>query len=182
MIFNSTQNNVMIVAHPDDEILFGYSALVSGGKWTVICCTNRSNDIRSKEFYKLMNHIGVEPVMLDYKDEWGGEFPAELGEELSRLICNYDNIVTHNEMGEYGHSQHKSLNKIVSNITTKNLYCFGSAGDGSPLPFRILKDKVELLSMYDSQYALDAYDWSDGNSCMIKYVANESFMKHGGKK
>ena len=49
----------MIVAHPDDESLFGGEALTSSGGWTVICVTNGTNEQRRREFIEAMNSIGV---------------------------------------------------------------------------------------------------------------------------
>ena len=48
----------MIVAHPDDEVLWGGINL-SLSDWVVICSTHKNDPVRSKEFYKTMSFVGV---------------------------------------------------------------------------------------------------------------------------
>ena len=43
-------NKVMIVAHPDDELIFGGAELIQNKGYKVICITNQDNIQRKKEF------------------------------------------------------------------------------------------------------------------------------------
>ena len=45
--------SLMIVAHPDDETIWGGSHLINGN-YTVLCITNGNNKKRKKEFMKVM--------------------------------------------------------------------------------------------------------------------------------
>ena len=46
-----TYQNIMIVAHPDDETIWGGGHLLKD-KYLVICLTNGNNKTREKEFVK----------------------------------------------------------------------------------------------------------------------------------
>ena len=53
-------DNLMFVAHPDDEILFFSKQLLNKKDLLVICMTNGDNKVRSQEFRKLMKEIDIE--------------------------------------------------------------------------------------------------------------------------
>lgn len=65
-------NKLMIVAHPDDEVLWGGGHLMEGG-YMVVCVTNGKNEVRSKEFYRVMKESGNEGIILDYPDKVRGK-------------------------------------------------------------------------------------------------------------
>lgn len=178
-MFNKSDKNLLIVAHPDDEILFAYSAITNGGFWKVICCTNKSNPVRSKEFNHIMKNLNIDHEMWDYPDVWGGGFPeVALKEDIIKSAANFNNIVTHSAHGEYGHSQHKALYSMINSIVNSNMYSFGH--DLEQLKFRELQNKIKLLELYNSQYMLDAYDWYDSkdrSNNIIKYVVSEGFKR-----
>ena len=48
---------LMVVAHPDDETLWGGAHLTEGG-WFVVCLTNGYNEVRKNEFYEVMKESG----------------------------------------------------------------------------------------------------------------------------
>lgn len=168
-------NNLMIVAHPDDEVLFGYSQL-RNKNWTVLCLTNKSNQLRCIEFINMSEALDIESIILDHPDIWEGSFDKEqvtqnIKHSLSR--SKFDNVLTHNATGEYGHTQHKALHQIVANVIPKNLYVFKEST--TILPFDILKEKLEILSIYQSQKDLGLYEWN--NSQLMKYVVSEGIEK-----
>ncbi len=163
-----TSNNLMIVAHPDDESVFGGGVLIKnphtgfGSKerdkehWKIICLTNKNNKIRSLEFKRAMEFLNIEDYELwDFIDsetiEWTEKEVSEISNRLENIIQEkeYDAIFTHSLEGEYGHQQHKHIHKIVKNLVNKNLFVFGN-GD-SKLNKNILLKKLELLKIYNSQ-------------------------------
>jgi hypothetical protein len=110
--------NLMIVAHPDDEIIFGGNELFNGEKYLVIYCTNdfkRINIIKKISHDKKFNAIiychvdSVNKNML---------FSIKLYEDIKFIIKenNFKKIITHNSDGEYGHIQHILVHKMISNI------------------------------------------------------------------
>ena len=54
--------SLMIVAHPDDEILWGGASL-SHHRYVVVCMTNGDHPIRSVEFERVMLRSGKESMM-----------------------------------------------------------------------------------------------------------------------
>ena len=124
----------MIVAHPDDESIFGGHVL--NADWKVICVTNANNIKRATEFKNVMNKTGSLCEMWDFTDHKHYNFGGRETRLLYKLKTefganNYEMIVTHNLTGDYGHLQHKLLSEIVTKIANKNiLYYFNLTNDG----------------------------------------------------
>ena len=153
-------SKVMIVAHPDDESLFGGEALTSSGGWTVICVTNGTNQQRRREFIEAMSSIGVNYSMLCHFDHLdSGNFSGRLEEQLKALLneFQYDMVVTHNERGEYAHPQHRAVHRIVRRlVTNRPLYVFDHPWTARP---RMSAAKRALLAHYESQRVSIEFAW-----------------------
>lgn len=174
--------NLMIVAHPDDETIFGYSQLREGD-WYVVSVTNGDHPVRSREFGTAMDALGLKHEMWAFKDEWGGGFdPYRVGQWVRDLMGrgNFQKVVTHNGLGEYGHTQHSSLHVIVKeNVPRSIFYTFNPDGT-QYLPFQILAEKLKILECYASQKQLGLFEWYDQTkpeNCMMKYVVHEGIRK-----
>lgn len=123
----SKVTNLMIVAHPDDETIFGGAHLLSD-KWLVVCMTNGDNNIRSVEFKNVMDYSEDEFIHLDYCDDktsmdYGWEYDElSIQADIKSLMSykKWDTIVTHNPKGEYGHTHHKYLNCWGTQIFKSN--------------------------------------------------------------
>ncbi len=151
-------SRLMIVAHPDDESLFGGEALISFAGWMVVCVTNAGNAIRRDEFEKAMTSIGANYVMLDHADHLAsGNFDPELERQLAQILreAPWEMIVTHNKDGEYGHAQHKALHRMVARLVPGGrFFVFGTRFSGRG---RISPAKARLLSWYASQDSIRRY-------------------------
>lgn len=147
-----TPSRLMIVAHPDDESLFGGEALTSSGHWMVVCVTNASNETRRRELAAAMQSIGASYTMLDHADDLhNGNFSPLLETQLRALVdaAPYELIVTHGPSGEYGHPQHRAVHALVRRLAAgRPLYVFGTAWRLWP---RISAAKRSLLAHYPSQ-------------------------------
>ena len=132
----SLYNKVMIVAHPDDEILWGGANLIRDN-YFVVCITNGYNLARANDFREILKFTNNSGIILNYPDiqdniidDWS-EIENGILKDLSTIL-NYQNwgkIVTHGPDGTTGHYHHKKLNQYVTKITKKfnihkNLYYF----------------------------------------------------------
>ena len=119
----SSANKLMIVAHPDDETLWGGGHLAQGG-WFVVCLTNGHNQIRNVEFYNAMRTLGANAIILSYpdktdgkRDSWG-EVKKWILEDINTVVGykNWDEIATHNPDGEYGHVHHRMISQYTTEV------------------------------------------------------------------
>jgi hypothetical protein len=141
--------NLMVVAHPDDESLFGGAALLNGEQWEVICVTNSKNVVRAREFTEAMHQANASFQIWDYpdNDNFWKTLPTLTNDLAKILKTSYQKVVTHNIMGEYGHGHHVCLHKIMLGLKSP-FYCFAQ---GKPLPEEIWQKKLALISVYHSQ-------------------------------
>tara|TARA_R100000750_G_C2316003_1_gene84417 strand:+ start:134 stop:616 length:483 start_codon:yes stop_codon:yes gene_type:complete len=149
----------MIVAHPDDEALFGGAELLThADEYKVVAVDKYHNDVRRKEFISSMEFIGIK----DY-EHWtgykGGEdyYREKLIYELLRVLRerDYKKIVTHNEDGEYGHPRHRALHDILKHLRPDILWCFDKS-ENRMSPSMYAHKKV-LMGLYKSQK--EVLDW-----------------------
>ena len=64
--------SLMIVAHPDDETIWGGSHLINGN-YTVLCITNGNNKKRKKEFMNVMEKTHSKGIILSFPDKTKGK-------------------------------------------------------------------------------------------------------------
>lgn len=163
--------NIMIVAHPDDETIWGGMHLIKD-KYLVICLTNGNNKTRAQEFNDVIKQTDDLGIILDYPDKTNGKrdnwsnSQKNIKNDLNYLLQkqSFSKIVTHNPSGEYGHQHHKMTSSIVTDIAktlnkTDCLYYFGKYyKKTSPMLSmkptfneELLKQKNQLISKYSSQ-------------------------------
>jgi len=142
-------NKLLIVAHPDDEVLWGGINLSLQSGWFVICSTHKNDPIRSKEFYKTMSLMGVSNYkMFDVKDDEHNDSQYD-GSEFEKYIEKISSypwglVLTHNNTGEYGHLHHRKVNAIVKKYF-KKVKVFTS---GYKNTYSELTSKKQLLQYY----------------------------------
>ena len=157
--YNANQyKKLMIVAHPDDETLWGGANLFKD-RYFVVCLTNGFNLKRTNDFKELLKFTNNSGIILNYpdvqdhiRDDWS-EVKAGILKDLSKLL-NYqywDKIVTHGPDGTTGHIHHKKTCKYVTTIVKKynvynNLYYFGKFYKKGKLPKNLTRISDEELS------------------------------------
>lgn len=161
---------LMIVAHPDDEMLWGGAELLKDD-YLVVCVTCGSDNRRVKEFETVMNRTKDAFVMLGYPDKTNGErdnwdtVRDAIIEDIENIykLKNWKEVVTHNPEGEYEHIHHKMTNTIVTDaVDHDRLYYFGKYhskrdleenGDEDLVKVdeQILEEKEEILNLYVTQ-------------------------------
>tara|TARA_R110001592_G_scaffold319159_1_gene596602 strand:+ start:121 stop:1554 length:1434 start_codon:yes stop_codon:yes gene_type:complete len=183
--FNDYQTTkLMIISHPDDELIFGGVELIKHGpEYKVICLTNNSNNIRKSEFKSVMEKLNIGSwEMLNYEDTLHPTQKFNLQDIIT--YKNWDKIVTHNPIGEYGHPQHKLAFDAVKK-ETNNFYVFSKSNE--KLEQDYLDYKVELLRLYKSeqpvinQIKTKNGSWFKSNSD-TNYIEYESITKYDKNK
>lgn len=137
---------LMIVAHPDDESLFGGGRLLKS-KWKVVCITNGNNPIRRNEFEQVMRITNSDYEIWNYPDKRKPFSENSLIIDIKRVIEGFDEILTHGELGEYGHIHHIQLHKLLKQIVKCSFFDL----NGPPLPEDTWQAKLDLISVYQSQ-------------------------------
>lgn len=169
-------DSLMIVAHPDDETIWGGAHLLEEN-YVVVCITNGNSKNRRREFAKVMEESHSTGIMLTYPDKIRGKrnnwdtCRDKIQENVDQIISKkeWNTVVTHNPDGEYGHIHHQMTSDIVTS-TTQNLnlmdklYYFGkyvkkknmdkeeySSYLAESLTLTQQKNKISLTELYPSQ-------------------------------
>ena len=173
--------NLMIVAHPDDESLWGGVYLLRYDFFVVVLTHGGDDELglytarphqgfpnysaqRRFELYNAMNFANTPFLALDYADVSGGfdcrRCMNNLAKDIRTIIGfkDWERIVTHNLTGDSGHRHHIVTNQIVTDIAVElgfkeNLYYFNTVygNDVRSLTDCELKWVYELLSHFTSQ-------------------------------
>ena len=167
-------NNVerlMIVAHPDDETLWGSEELLKN-KYLVVCITCGTNKKREKEIEAALKISKDRLIVLNKPDKVRGKrsdwkhYKKQIKYELKYVIKKkkWNTIVTHNPEGEYGHIHHKITSNIVTKVYNKEkigkLKYFGKYYSkkrinqnkfAREIPEDIYDMKIEMIDSYKSQ-------------------------------
>lgn len=179
-------NKLMIVAHPDDEMLWGGAHLIEDD-YLVVCITCGTVKERVNEFTKVMEETNDKYLLLGYPDKTNGErdnwdnYREDIKNNLKEIISlkDWEIIVTHNPDGEYGHIHHKMTNQMTTEVTDNKdkLYYFGhyyskkniveNYNHMTPINDIYMKRKRDILGLYISQdfiqtmfdHMFDYEDW-----------------------
>lgn len=110
--------NILIVAHPDDDVIFFYD-YIQEYKPLVVCLTNGDNLARRTEFIFAMRALGVKGFIHDFKDVVNELLPeCKLEGVLSHYLSlkTWHAVATHNAEGEYGHMHHMQISNSIRKL------------------------------------------------------------------
>ncbi|CAE7916137.1 unnamed protein product, partial [Symbiodinium necroappetens] len=143
---------LMVVAHADDEVLFGSALLSEGPSWMVVVVTMPAEDFDNREnelLQALAEFPEVEEVRLLGFPECSKCTPLHptFYRDLKHLLDRYwSRLVTHGPLGEYGHPQHCEL-----------LFALRARGTG-PVPLWVFQPRItDSEPPGPRSTALDAY-------------------------
>lgn len=138
----------VIVAHPDDEVLWagGLILMHPENNWTIITACRKSDTDRNPKFFKAVRELNAVGIMGDIDD--GPEQTPLNNSDIQKSIIEllpmnrFDLIITHNTSGEYTrHLRHEEVSKAVfglcksEKLFTKAVWSFAyEDGNGSYLP------------------------------------------------
>jgi len=117
---------VIVVAHPDDDALFAtpIQATMTDVDWRLICVTYDRDHPRAAELLAWQSRMGCHHVeFLGFPDTAGelesGESSVgceDIAAKVRPLLKSADIVVTHNDIGEYGHPRHGAVHRAVNMI------------------------------------------------------------------
>lgn len=176
-------HKVMIVAHPDDETLWGGGHLLED-EYLVVCMTNGWNEKRKAAFYNNMRKTNDKCIILNYPDikkRLGkGKYEADMlttclhaiEKDVERILSykKWEEVITHNPFGEYGKYHHQQISKAVTKGFHKvckkdsKLWYFGKyyakgKVTGKQIRPELLYIKNKMIDIYypTAQGAIDAF-------------------------
>lgn len=138
----------VIVAHPDDEILWcgGYVLAHPELKWRIVTLCRATDADRAPKFRQVLESLGAEGEMADL-DDGTDQSPLLIGqveETVVRLLAGntYDLVLTHGPNGEYTqHRRHAECCRAVvelwrsGGLSTNRLWMFAyDDGERAYLP------------------------------------------------
>jgi len=159
MELKNPKSVALIIAHPDDEILWAGGTILSHPTWKCfIVCLCRGNDTdRAPKFVQSLKALNAEGIMGDL-DDGPEQLPLDEN-EVAGLIQNllppmhFDLIITHHPNGEYTrHIRHEETGKAVimlwqtGKISASELWTFAYE-DGNKKYF---PKPVETASVFNS--------------------------------
>lgn len=162
-------DNLMIVSHPTDEVLFGGAHLLNDN-YLVVCITCGVDKITTHDFVEVLQKTKDQYIILGYpeysndeRENWSNH-KTSIKEDLTKIIKlkAWSKVVTHNPEGEYGNQQHKITSKLVTSISSKkNLYYFGKyytkqsiveqTDKLSQINKNTLNQKIKLIGVYKNE-------------------------------
>lgn len=150
----------MLVAHPDDEILWGGGLPIRfPGDWTIIACSiPRKDPVRAFCFFRVCEALGAKGWLLPQYETTNSADPEELLPNLFWLneLRGFDRIVTHGADGEYGHRHHKQLNEYVNSITKgRQVTTFGFGKGRHRLELNSIEVEKKLQAFKNYDYIRD---------------------------
>ena len=175
-----TEQKLMIVAHLDDESIFGGNELINEKDWTLVVATKPTEERLSEFKNTLSIHGNVKEIkILGFKDDFFANLdPESLRLQIKNIITSkkWKKIVTHNPVGEYGHLHHRNVFEAVKSLTD-NFYVF--CKDNS-----FLNKRQNLLNCYISQQEIISQlklkngDWYISRDNKTNYIDNVGVSKY----
>lgn len=161
---------VMIVAHPDDELLWGGKHLLEED-YLVVSLTGGNDKTRRAEFEAVLAATGDKGLILSYPDKIGrrrsgwGFWRTDIEADIAAILQYKDwkLVVSHNEQGEYGHPHHVMTHESVAGEYKRtgcraSLYWFGRYYVDDKVPYdlpemdkSVYNQKRKLAKLYVSQ-------------------------------
>ena len=134
----ATVKALCMVAHPDDCVIFAYSYIHNHPEmdWRICYLTYAEWEPRARELNEFWQRRSIPCIFLGYVDDYRDienksiSFDAEQARrEIGNIIQDYDLVLTHDELGDYGHIHHVFVHDCVK--THPRLVTFAPHNQGT---------------------------------------------------
>ncbi len=147
---------LVIVAHPDDEIIWMGGTLIKNEKWrTEIISLCRGDDKdRAPKFEKVCKFLRAKSYIFNVEDDELKEIPVlEIVKRIRKFTDgkHYDYVFTHGKNGEYGHKRHIDVHNAIirmvkeKQLKVKKVFFFSYLKVGSLCKSKLNADKIIKL-------------------------------------
>lgn len=145
--------NLMVVAHPDDETMWGGSLPIRyPGDWFIVCCTvPRRDPERALLFENACKKLGAESFCLPLQE------PPASGtiQDIYLPAGDFDLVVTHGAEGEYGHLHHKQVHHLVTSaIQDTPILTFGYGKGDIKITLDMIEYQKKLNALKEYSHEL----------------------------
>jgi LmbE family N-acetylglucosaminyl deacetylase len=113
---------IVVVAHPDDCIIFAYSFMLAYPEldWSICYLTYTNRDPRGHELQEFWHKRNIPTMFLGYVDDWHDIENKQISFDeahawidIQEAISGQDIVVTHDAEGDYGHLHHVFVHNAV---------------------------------------------------------------------
>lgn len=166
----SSKSVAIIVAHPDDEILWAGGAILTHPYWNcfIVGLCRRNDKDRATKFHQVLKILNATGNMGDLDDEPEQKPLNEDEVELAILDLlpqkHFDLIITHNPHGEYTkHLRHEETSKAVislwhkGKISTNQLWVFAYE-DGNKAYYPKAIENTSIYKVLEASVWQKKYD------------------------
>ena len=125
---------LMLVAHPDDCVIFGFPFYSTHKQfeWTICYLTYKKWELRAHEISKFWNRRLVKTMFLGFTDDFTfvekgitGFDNTAARNEILKIVDGFDLVLTHNIDGEYGHIHHIFVHNVIKETNIPQIYFAG---------------------------------------------------------
>jgi LmbE family N-acetylglucosaminyl deacetylase len=154
---------LMIVAHPDDDALFGGPIQKSfpHHHWAVVCVTHNRDNFRGRELIHWQRSLGTHTddiFLLDFPDDpedfrrdKSSFTPEQVADAVAALNITATTYVSHNAIGEYGHIHHRTVHQAVCLLKPKHWIMFGHYLENPAMQFTVPDYVDDAAKAFQSQ-------------------------------
>jgi LmbE family N-acetylglucosaminyl deacetylase len=119
---------LVVVAHPDDEVIWaGGTLLKSKENKTIICLCRKNDKDRFPRFGKVCKLLKAKEYIFDLDDAESGKLKKISNKDIIKKVLSvtkgkeYDYLYTHGKEGEYGHPRHIEIHNAINSMLNRKL-------------------------------------------------------------
>ena len=175
------QHNLILVAHPDDEVLWAGGLPIRYSEhalFHIVCCSvPRRDPVRAWKFFDACYTLNALPRILPFLE-------TEVGSPLFGLEAlgdfpQFDCIITHGEEGEYGHSHHRSVHEYARSIRKGRKFLTFSYEQRAEGTFNLMLNeeeaerKMQALRCYNHTLPYEGVEMTKAQALLHRYFESQ---------